>query len=161
MNVNPNWSNNLWTWCAQTRSAQHPVDPKVSLRTAALICSIPDRMLPRMEERWGFSGVVGAASPLSGRVGVQHAAPLHPAPDVHPSERLLFQAAAAPLDALLNSKHEQNSPESAPLLSLRPSARLMFTFSAPDPALWSALVRSSAAAARTSLRISLYSSSQK
>lgn len=46
------------------------------------------------------------SSPLGGGVGVQHAAPLHPAPDsVHASQRLLFQAAAASLDALLDPKH--------------------------------------------------------
>lgn len=46
------------------------------------------------------------SSPLGGSVGVQHAAPLHPAPDsVHASQRLLFQAAAASLDALLDPKH--------------------------------------------------------
>lgn len=46
------------------------------------------------------------SSPLGGRVGVQHAAPLHPAPDgVHASQRLLLQAAAASLDALLDPKH--------------------------------------------------------
>lgn len=50
------------------------------------------------------------SSPLGGRVGVQHAAPLHPAPDsVHASQRLLLQAAAASLDALLDSEHEQTS----------------------------------------------------
>lgn len=48
----------------------------------------------------------GESSPLGGRVGVQHAAPLHPAPDsVHASQRLLLQAAAASLDALLDPKH--------------------------------------------------------
>lgn len=51
----------------------------------------------------------GQSSPLSGRVGVQHAAPLHPAPDVHASQRLLLQTAAAPLDALLDPKHEHTS----------------------------------------------------
>lgn len=52
----------------------------------------------------------GQSSPLGGRVGVQHAAPLHPAPDsVHASQRLLLQAAAASLDALLDPKHEQTS----------------------------------------------------
>ena len=46
------------------------------------------------------------SSPLGGRVGVQHAAPLHPAPDrVHASQRLLLQAAAASLDALLDPEH--------------------------------------------------------
>lgn len=46
------------------------------------------------------------SSPLGGSVGVQHAAPLHPAPDsVHASKRLLLQAAAASLDALLDPKH--------------------------------------------------------
>lgn len=46
------------------------------------------------------------SSPLGGSVGVQHAASLHPAPDsVHASQRLLFQAAAASLDALLDPKH--------------------------------------------------------
>lgn len=49
---------------------------------------------------------LGQSSPLGGSVGVQHAAPLHPAPDsVHASQRLLFQAAAASLDALLDPKH--------------------------------------------------------
>lgn len=60
----------------------------------------------------------GQSSPLGGRVGVQHAAPLHPAPDsVHASQRLLLQAAAASLDALLDSEHEQISV--AQCLSLR------------------------------------------
>lgn len=50
------------------------------------------------------------SSPLGGCGGVQHAAPLHPAPDsVHSSQRLLLQAAAASLDALLDSEHEQTS----------------------------------------------------
>lgn len=45
-------------------------------------------------------------SPLGGRVCVQHAAPLHPTPDgVHASQRLLLQAAAASVDALLDPKH--------------------------------------------------------
>lgn len=49
------------------------------------------------------------SSPLGGCVGVQHAAPLHPSPDsVHASQRLLLQATAAPLDALLDPEHEQN-----------------------------------------------------
>lgn len=57
------------------------------------------------------------SSPLSGRVGVQHAASLHPAPDVHTSQRLFFQTAAASLDALLDPEHEKNLREVFILLS--------------------------------------------
>ena len=52
----------------------------------------------------------GLSSPLGGRVGVQHPAALHPAPHrVHAGQRLLLQAAAAPLDALLDPEHQPST----------------------------------------------------
>lgn len=66
-------------------------------------------VLPCVLTRWTlyvrtFPSELG--SPLGGRVCVQHAAPLHPTSDgVHASQRLLLQAAAASVDALLDPKH--------------------------------------------------------
>lgn len=65
------------------------------------------------------------SSPLGCGVGVQHAAPLHPTPDsVHASQRLLFQAAAAPLDALLDPKHSKT--ETTPRLGACPDVARPF-----------------------------------
>lgn len=71
----------------------------------------------RMESLLFVMSRSGQSSPLSGRVGVQHAASLHPAPDVHASQRLLLQTAAASLDALLDPKHEHTS-EALPLVAV-------------------------------------------
>lgn len=61
---------------------------------------------PVLPAVWERVSIRAELSPLGGRVGIQHAAPLHPAPDgVHASQRLLLQAAAAPLDAVLDPKH--------------------------------------------------------
>lgn len=108
---------NLTSLLKNLKSSRQHLNPHVFLRAAAP-ASRPARVLPQINHLLSALNERGRmkarppppdrSSPLGGRVGVQHAAPLHPAPDgVHASQRLLLQAAAASLDALLDPKHEQ------------------------------------------------------
>lgn len=123
---------------ASSRDARRPMWMDPPLRTPNLRFSPPSLQCER-------SANTASGSPLGGCVGVQHSGALHPCPNrVHAGHHgLFFHTTPAPLDALVDAKHQNAPLRSLCFFSLSLSSMclyppllgsLLFSLSLPPPA---------------------------